>query len=146
MIVMMVSKPAQSGLGPDSIPAQAGIGLRAAHYVDFLDSQPSIAWLEVHPENYFGPGGKPLHFLEQIRTRYPLSLHGVGLSIGSTDPLNTRHLDKLKELIRRFEPTLVSEHVSWGSVGGRYHDDLLPLPYTEETLAHIVKRVSQVQN
>jgi uncharacterized protein (UPF0276 family) len=143
----MVSKAAQSGLGPGPIPAQAGIGLRAAHYKEFLEGQqPSVAWLEVHPENYFGPGGKPLCFLEQIRARYPLSLHGVGLSIGSTDPLNTRHLDKLKELIQRFEPALVSEHVSWGSVGGRYHDDLLPLPYTEETLAHMIERVSQVQD
>jgi uncharacterized protein (UPF0276 family) len=84
--------------------------------------------------------------LAQIRVNYPLSLHGVGLSLGSTDPLNLRHLNKLKELIQRFEPALVSEHVSWGSVDGRYHNDLLPLPYTEEALAHIVERVSRVQD
>jgi len=105
-----------------------------------------LGWLEVHPENYFGAGGKPLHYLEQIRALYPLSLHGVGLSMGSTDPLDRAHLDKLKGLIRRFEPALVSEHVSWGSVGGRYHNDLLPLPYTEEALDHMVQRVSQVQD
>ena len=142
----MLSKPTRYGLGPDPIPAQAGIGLRTEHYTDFLEGRPATAWLEIHPENYFGPGGKPLHFLERIRADYPLSLHGVGLSIGSTDPLDRLHLDKLKELIRHFEPALVSEHVSWGSVGGRYHNDLLPLPYTEEALAHMVERVGQVQD
>ena len=101
--------------------------------------------MEVHSENYFGAGGKPLYYLEQIRAHYPLSLHGVGLSIGSTDVLNTRHLDRLKALIQRFEPALVSEHLSWSSVGGRYLNDLLPLPYTEQALAHTVRRVSQVQ-
>jgi len=142
----MLSKPTRSGLGPGPIPACAGIGLRAVHFQDVLATRPMLGWLEVHPENYFGAGGKPLHYLEQIRALYPLSLHGVGLSMGSTDPLNSAHLDKLKELIRRFEPALISEHVSWGSVGGRYHNDLLPLPYTEEALDHMVQRVSQVQD
>jgi hypothetical protein len=142
----MFPKPTRSGLGPGLIPAQAGVGLRAQHYREFLETRPAAGWLEVHPENYFAAGGKPLYFLEQLRARYPLSLHGVGLSIGSTDPLNRRHLDKLRELIQRFEPALVSEHVSWGSVGGRYHNDLLPLPYTEEALEHMVVRVSQVQD
>ena len=87
-------------------------------------------------------GGRHLALLEQIRTHYPLSMHGVGLSIGSTDPLNHNHLEKLKNLIQRFEPSLVSEHVSWGSVDGRYFNDLLPLPYTEEALDHMVSRVS----
>ena len=142
----MFLKPTPSGLGPGVIPAQAGVGLRAPHYREFLETRPAAGWLEVHPENYFTAGGKPLHFLEQLRTCYPLSLHGVGLSIGSTDLLNIRHLDRLKELIQRFEPALVSEHVSWGSVGGRYHNDLLPLPYTEEALEHVVTRVGQVQD
>ena len=142
----MFPKPTPSGLGPGVIPAQAGVGLRAQHYQEFLAIWPAAGWLEVHPENYFAAGGKPLHLLEQLRAHYPLSLHGVGLSIGSTDPLNMRHLDKLKELIQRFAPALVSEHVSWGSVGGRYHNDLLPLPYTEEALEHMVVRVSQVQD
>ena len=145
-MTLLFPKPTPSGLGPGLIPAQAGVGLRAQHYREFLETQPMAGWLEVHPENYFAAGGKPLHFLEQLRAHYPLSLHGVGLSIGSTDSLNTRHLDKLKELIQRFEPTLVSEHISWGSVGGRYHNDLLPLPYTEEALEHMVVRVSQVQD
>jgi uncharacterized protein (UPF0276 family) len=142
----MFTKPPRRGLGPGPIPAHAGVGLRDPHYREFLETRPAAGWLEVHPENYFAAGGKPLHFLEQLRAHYPLSLHGVGLSIGSTDPLNRHHLDKLKELIQRFEPALVSEHVSWGSVGGRYHNDLLPLPYTEEALEHMVTRVGQVQD
>lgn len=141
----MTSKPVLYGLGPDPIPAQAGIGLRTDHFPHFLQGHPPTPWLEIHPENYFGPGGKPRCFLERIRPDYPLSLHGVGLSLGSTDPLNRPHLDQLKELIRDFQPALVSEHISWGSVEGRYHNDLLPLPYTEEALDHMVERVSQVQ-
>jgi uncharacterized protein (UPF0276 family) len=142
----MFSKPTQSGLGPSPIPARAGIGLRSGHYREVLETRPEVGWLEVHPENFFAAGGKHLYYLEQIRAHYPLSLHGVGLSIGSTDPLNTRPLDQLKRLIERFEPTLVSEHISWGSVDGRYFNDLLPLPYTEEALAHMVTRVAQIQD
>ena len=133
-------------IGPGTIPARAGIGLRAEHYVPVLETRPAIGWLEVHPENYFGDGGKPLYYLEQIRPHYPLSLHGVGLSLGSTDPLNTTHLKQLKALIQRFEPALVSEHLSWGSIDGRYLNDLLPLPYTQEALDHIVARIGQVQD
>jgi uncharacterized protein (UPF0276 family) len=128
-----------------SIPASAGIGLRAPHYRDILALLPDIGWVEVHSENYFGPGGPPLFYLEQVRKHYPLSLHGVGLSLGSTDALNIRHLEKLKGLIDRFEPGLVSDHLCWSSVGGRYLNDLLPLPYTEEALAHVCKRIVQVQ-
>jgi uncharacterized protein (UPF0276 family) len=142
----MTAKPALSRLGPSSIPARAGIGLRAEHYAAVLETRPPVGWLEVHSENYFGAGGKPLHYLECIRAHYPLSLHGVGLSIGSTDPLDRRHLGKLKALIRRFEPALVSEHLSWGSVDGRYLNDLLPLPYTKEALYHLVARVARVQD
>ena len=141
----MIAKPVSSVLGPGPIPACAGIGLRAGHYDAVLDRRPPVGWLEVHSENYFGAGGKPLDYLERIRAHYPLSLHGVGLSIGSTDPLDHRHLAALKRLIQRFEPALVSEHLSWGSVGGRHFNDLLPLPYTEEALDHLAARVSQVQ-
>lgn len=142
----MTTKPVPSRLGPSPIPARAGIGLRAEHYDAVLESRPPVGWLEVHSENYFGAGGKPLDTLERIRAHYPLSLHGVGLSIGSTDPLDYRHLAKLKRLIRRFEPALVSEHLSWGSVGGRHLNDLLPLPYTEEALYHLVARVARIQD
>ena len=127
------------------IPPRAGIGLRALHYRDVLESRPNIGWLEVHSENYFGQGGAPLHYLERIRAHYPISLHGVGLSLGSTDPLDLAHLASLKALIERFEPGLVSDHLSWSSVGGRYFNDLLPLPYTEESLTHVARRVLVVQ-
>jgi len=132
--------------GDNPIPARAGIGLRAPHYQELLETRPSIGWLEVHSENYFGDGGPPLFYLEQARTHYPLSLHGVGLSLGSTDPLNMVHLRKLKALIQHFEPALVSEHLCWSSIGGRYLNDLLPLPYTEEALKHVTERIGQAQD
>ncbi len=128
------------------IPAHAGIGLRHPHYEAVLERLPEVGWLEVHSENYFGAGGPPLHYLEKLRDQYPLSLHGVGLSLGSTDEINIRHLEQLKRLIVRFEPGLISEHLCWSSVGGRYLNDLLPLPYTEEALAHVVARIAWVQD
>ncbi len=127
------------------IPPDSGIGLRAPHYRELIDTTPDVAWLEVHSENYFGDGGAPLYYLEQARARYPLSLHGVGASLGSIDPLNTTHLVKLKRLIHRFEPGLVSEHLCWSSVDGRHLNDLLPLPYTEDALTHVAYRIEQVQ-
>lgn len=126
-------------------PDRAGIGLRAEHYLEFVETRPAVGFVEAHSENYFGRGGKPLHYLERARRDYPLSLHGVGLSIGSADPLNTAHLQRLRELIAHLQPVLVSEHLCWSSVGGVYANDLLPLPYTEEALAHVVERVQQVQ-
>ena len=129
-----------------SIPSRAGIGLRAPHYRDVLERLPRIGWLEVHSENYFGAGGRPLHYLERIRAHYPISLHGVGLSLGSTDPLDRVHLAKLKALIDRIEPGLVSDHLSWSSVNGCHLNDLLPLPYTEEALRHVCSRVVEVQD
>jgi uncharacterized protein (UPF0276 family) len=122
-----------------------GIGLRAPHYRELLATLPPIGWFEVHSENYFGAGGQPLHYLERIRAHYPCSLHGVGLSLGSVDSLDAEHLTRLKGLVQRFEPALVSDHLCWGSVHGRYLNDLLPLPYTEEALAHICTRVTQAQ-
>jgi hypothetical protein len=130
---------------PAPIPAQAGIGLRSHHFREILEAPPPVAWMETHPENYFGDGGAPLRVLERIRTRYPLSFHGVGLSLGSTDPIDHTHLHKLNVLIDRFEPTFVSEHLSWCSVGGRFFNDLLPLPYTAESLDHVCARIDEVQ-
>ena len=129
-----------------TMPPRAGIGLRALHHQAAMDSNADIAWLEVHSENYFGDGGAPLFYLEAIRDRYLLSLHGVGLSLGSVDGLNTDHLHKLKRLIQRIKPSLVSEHLSWGSFGGRYLNDLAPLPYTEASLAHVAARISETQD
>jgi uncharacterized protein (UPF0276 family) len=128
------------------IPAQAGIGLRSHHFREILDVPPPVAWMETHPENYFGDGGAPLRILERIRALYPLSFHGVGLSLGSTDPLDRTHLRKLKALIDRFEPAFVSEHLAWSSVGGRFLNELLPLPYTPESLDHACARIGEVQD
>lgn len=124
----------------------AGIGLRPGHYRDLLQSLPKLGWLEVHSENYFGDGGAPLHYLERARNHYPVSLHGVGLSLGSTDALDTEHLESLKNLIARFDPLFVSDHLCWSSVDGIYLNDLLPLPYTEEALVHFSERVKRVQD
>lgn len=128
------------------IPPVAGIGLRAQHYQEVIARQPSIGWFEVHSENYFGEGGLPLHYLRLIRDNYPLSLHGVGLSLGSTDDLNYEHLDRLKKLITEFEPGLVSEHLCWSSINGHYMNDLLPLPYTEEALSLVAEHLHLVQD
>jgi hypothetical protein len=122
------------------------VGLRAPHYRDILASKPAIGWFEAHSENYFGEGGQPLVWLDAIRADYPVSLHGVGLSLGSTDPLNTAHLGKLKRLADRIDPCFVSEHLSWSSIGGRFFNELLPLPYSEEALRHVARRVSQMQD
>jgi uncharacterized protein len=127
------------------MPLRAGIGLRTPHYQQLLDTRPDIGWLEVHSENYFGAGGRPLQVLQRLREQYPLSLHGVGLSLGSTDPLDLEHVERLRALIERVEPGFVSEHLSWGSVGGRYLNDLVPLPYTEEALALVCRRIDELQ-
>jgi uncharacterized protein (UPF0276 family) len=127
------------------VPALAGIGLRSAHLPEFLAGDPDVPWLEVHSENYFGAGGAAHDALARVRARYPLSFHGVGLSLGSVDPLDRVHLNKLAELVRRYEPALVSEHLSWSSIGGRFVNDLLPLPTTREALEHMVLRVDEVQ-
>jgi len=131
---------------PGPIPARAGIGLRAQLHQPFLDSRPAVGWVEAHSENYFAVGGAQPEFLERIRADYPLSLHGVGLSLGSSDPLDATHLAHLKRIVERFEPGLVSEHLSWGAIQGRHFNDLLPLPYTEEALSHMVARVREVQD
>ena len=134
------------GSGIASIPpARAGIGLRAPHYRELLDTLPDIGWLEVHSENYFG-GGRPLWFLEQLRVRYPVSLHGVGMALGAAVRLDPAHLARLKALIERIDPGLVSEHLSWGAVTGRHLNDLLPLPYTEEALEQVCAHIAQVQD
>jgi len=129
-----------------TIPARAGIGLRSRHHREVLNSQAQIAWLEVHSENYFGKGGAPLRILESIRTDIPISLHGVGMSLGSVDDPDHRHLRQLKDLITRIEPGLVSEHLCWSSFGGRYLNDLAPLPYTDATLAYLSTRIAEVQD
>ena len=129
-----------------SLPAAAGIGLRSPHVREVIERRPPIAWLEVHSENYFADGGPVLATLDRIRADYPLSLHGVGMSLGSADPLDPAHLAKLKRLADRVEPSAVSEHLCWSGIDGRHFNDLLPLPYTPEALAHVCARVERVQD
>lgn len=122
-----------------------GVGLRAPHYGQFLAARQPVGWLEVHSENYFGAGGYDLHVLERLRADYPVSLHGVGLGLGSAEGWSEGHLEKLALLARRIEPALVSEHLCWCAVAGEHFNDLLPLPFTGEALALVAGRVQQVQ-
>jgi uncharacterized protein len=123
-----------------------GLGLRTQHYQEILDSAPPVDWFEALTENYLVPGGKPLYFLEAIRARYPVVLHGVSLSIGSTDPLNRGYLAQLKALADRIEPAWISDHLCWTGLNGRNLHDLLPLPYTEEAVIHVSDRIRAVQD
>jgi uncharacterized protein len=123
-----------------------GLGLRSEHYRDFIDSKPAVDWLEVISENYLVPGGKPLHVLDTIRRDFPMVMHGVSLSIGSTDALDLNYLRELKALARRIEPAWVSDHLCWTGVDHHNLHDLLPMPYTEAALRHLVTRVQQVQD
>ncbi len=129
-------------MGP--IPARAGIGLRLPHQSELLTSRPRVAWLEVHPENYMADE-PALAELEEIRAHYPLSLHAIGLSLGSAQGVDRSHLMRLRDLERRLAPALVSDHLSWSMSGGNFLPDLLPLPYTEEALQVVCRNVGQVQ-
>jgi len=122
-----------------------GIGLRAAHYREFLDARPAVGWVEVHSENYFGSGGYDRHVLERVRADFPVSLHGVGLGLGSAEGFSESHLAKLKDLADWIDPALVSEHLCWGYASGRHFNDLLPLPYTGEALRLVAGRVQRMQ-
>lgn len=123
-----------------------GVGLRPQHYSNFLETKPPVAWVEVHSENYMQPNSNALNNIEKVRKDYPVSLHGVALSLGSADDLNWQYLHKLKELVTRLDPCLISDHLCWSSINGQYLHDLLPLPYTEESLEHVVSRIKQVQD
>ncbi len=129
-----------------SLPPRAGIGLKGEHCQDVLDGRPDVAFFEIHTENYMGDGGAPHRCLAEIAGLYPLSMHGVGLSLGSADGLDARHLDRKAALVEAYRPALVSEHLSWSVAGGVYLNDLLPLPYTTETLALIADHVAQAQD
>jgi uncharacterized protein len=122
-----------------------GLGLRVDHYEAILADRPEVDWFEVLTENYLVPGGKPLHYLMRMRERYPLAMHGVSMSIGSTAPLDREYLDQVRELAQRVEPAWISDHLCWTGVAGRNTHDLLPLPYTEEALGHVAERVRMVQ-
>jgi uncharacterized protein (UPF0276 family) len=128
------------------LPATAGIGLKPRHFQEVLESRPAIGWFEVHPENYLVAGGPLLARLERIRADYPLSFHSVGMSLGSADGVDVAHLRRLRALAERFEPALMSDHLSWSRQGGRYLNDLLPLPLTEAALARMCRNVMQAQD
>lgn len=131
-----------------------GVGLRPQHYVDVVEplrrgervAAPGLEWFEVISENFFEPGGNARRVLRTVREHFPIVMHGVSLSIGSVDPLNEHYLCKLETLVRELEPALVSDHLCWGSIDGSYAHDLLPLPYSEEALAHVASRVSSIQD
>jgi uncharacterized protein (UPF0276 family) len=123
-----------------------GVGFKPEHYEAIVDTRPPLGFFEVHAENYMGAGGAPHRRLDAIRELFPLSLHGVGLSIGSPGPLDRAHLQRLSAVAKRFEPTLVSEHLAWSTHEGAFLNDLLPLPYTDETVARVSEHVDEVQN
>lgn len=137
--------PFRSSSSECRVPPRGGVGLKPEHYRTIIDMSPDVGFFEVHAENFMGAGGPPHRYLSAIRERYPLSLHGVGLSIGADRPLDKDHLDRLKRLIGRYRPGLFSEHLAWSSHDMGFLSDLLPVPYTVETLKRVVEHIDQVQ-
>ena len=136
----MSDKPFSSG------PIQgAGLGLRSSHYQEIFETKPDVPWFEILSDNYMADGGLPIQRVEKIRQDYPITLHGVGMSLGSADPLNIDYLQRLKNLADRLQPAYVSDHLAWVSVNGQYTHDLLPIPYTEKTQQYMIERIQQVQ-
>ena len=131
---------------PTSIPPRAGVGLKAEHYRTILDQRPDIGFFEVHAENYMGPGGPPHRYLSAIVQMYPISLHGVGLSIGGSSTLDKNHLRRLRDLLERYSPALFSEHLAWSTHDTSFFHDLLPLPYTDKTLYQVCEHIDEVQS
>jgi len=128
------------------IPARAGVGLKPEHAAVAAEGEPGVAWFEVHAENYMGAGGPPHRFLERVRSRFALSVHGVGLSLGAAAPPDRTHMARLKAVVDRYRPGLVSEHLAWSSHRGAFLNDLLPLPYTAAALAAVAANVDAVQD
>lgn len=122
-----------------------GLGLRTDHYEMILNEKPAVDWFEVITENYLVPGGKPLFYLDHIREQYPMVMHGVSLSLGSTDPLDWDYLKQVKSLANRIQPKWISDHLCWTGIHGKNTHDLLPIPYTMEAMDHIVNRIQQIQ-
>jgi uncharacterized protein len=136
--------PSSLQSGGNLIPAKPGVGLRFRHHQEVTEAHPRVPWFEVHTENYMGGGSAP-RYLDAIRRDYPISLHGVGLSLGSADGLDPVHMKRVRAAVERFEPALVSEHLSWSAVGGTYFADLLPLPLTQEALDAVCRNVEELQ-
>jgi hypothetical protein len=123
-----------------------GLGLRPPHFSQIVETRPEVGWFEITSENFMVPGGRPLHWLDRIRSDYPIAMHGVSLSIGSTDPLDENHLAELQRLQRRVQPVWISDHLCWTGVAGSNLHDLLPLPYNEAILPYVVERIGRVQD
>ena len=130
----------------EKIISSAGIGLRSQHHDLVINKKPKVSWWEVHTENFFAKGGKQIHLLDQVSAVYPLSFHGVGLSLGSVDLPSKKHLKRIKQLVIAYKPFLVSDHISWSSVDHKFANDLLPLPYNNESLEAISRNIDIVQN
>jgi uncharacterized protein len=141
-----MSRPETRGVPPEPIPARAGIGFRSVHHAALLTERPAVGWIEAHTENYFHEGGAAVAALMRARSIYPLSLHGVGLSLGSAAGIDREHLARVRRAVRRFEPALVSEHACWGHAGGEHFNDLLPLPYTEEAVELLARQIGEAQD
>ena len=146
MEVTLAKAVPPAGFGEAPIPVCTGVGLKPEHYATVLSQRPKIGWFEIHAENYMGDGGSPHHYLAAIRELYPISLHGVGLSIGSSGPLDAAHLNRLKKLIELYRPGLFSEHLAWSTHEGAYLNDLLPLPYNSESLGRVCDHINEVQD
>lgn len=142
----MIATSMAIATGAQPMPVAAGIGLRAPHVEQIRAERPRIAWLETHSENLFAAGGRFHAALDVIRADYPLSLHGVGLSLGSADRIDRAHLQRLCEVVDRYQPALVSEHLCWGAIGGLHSNDLLPMPFTREAADVLVARIGEVQD
>lgn len=125
---------------------QVGIGLRSPHYQQVIAEQPDVDWLEVHSENFLDPDSYSRECLEKVADNYPLSFHGVGMSLGSVDPINRHHLQRVKSLIDAYQPSLISEHLSWSSYNSQYFNDLLPVPYSEEMLNVFISKLNTIQD
>ncbi len=138
-------KPSTRSARQSPISAQAGVGLRHPHMDDFTSGTADAAWVEIHSENFFADGGPRMAQLDHVRAHYPVSCHGVGLSLGTAEGIDTAHLESLRALVQRVDPMLVSEHLSFSVVEGLYLNDLLPLPYTEEALSVVVNNIDTVQ-
>jgi uncharacterized protein (UPF0276 family) len=123
-----------------------GLGLRAPHYREVLEGRSSVSWFEVISENFMGDGGRPIHILEKVRRDFPIVLHGVSLSVGSSDPIDFSYLRRLKNLVDQIQPSVVSDHCCWTSIDGENLHDLMPLPFTEEAVEHIVEKVKRAQD
>lgn len=136
----------RQGTPRQALPVRAGVGLKPQHFQEVLETQPDIGFFEVHAENYLVAGGPYHHYLSRIRERYPLSIHGVGLSIGADAPVDTGHLDALASLLNRYQPQSFSEHLAWSTHGDAFLNDLLPLPYTDTTLRRVCQHIDQVQS